>query len=334
MRRRDFITGLGGATVWASGLRAQAAPVPVVGFLHTGSEAAFARLASAFREGLSAEGYVEGRNVAIEYRWANDQYQQLPELARDLARRQVAVIAAAGGVPSARAVKAATTIIPTLFITGVDPVRANLVASINSPDGNATGVSLVTTELTGKRLELLRELAPNATTVAMLVNSISYPSKPEQTFANEIELKETAAAARRLGLTPLVFDATVDSNVEVVLNSAVKSGADALFVSADPGFTDRRAQIVALAGRLRLPAIYPWRLYAESGGLMSYGPIIAEAYRQIGRYAGRILNGTKPKDLPVQQPMTFELVINRHTAELLGLPVSPWLLARADEVIE
>lgn len=324
-----------GAVARPFAVHAQARDVPVVGFLNGGTEAAFGALAEEFRRGLQSEGYVEGRNLTIEYRWANGQgYARLEELADDLVRRRVSLIVGTGGTRSARAAMAVTTTIPILFISGADAVRAGLVASLNHPGGNATGVSLVTSELAPKRLDLLHELAPRASTVTMLVNSVLYPVEAEQNFMDEIELKQTSDAAVASGLKPLIHDVARGDNLETALELSVKSGADALFVSADPFFTARRAQIVALAARYRLPAIYPWRQFAEVGGLMSYGPSIREVYRQLGRYSSRILKGAKPGDLPVQLPTKFELVINSKTARALGLAVSPWLIARADEVLE
>jgi putative ABC transport system substrate-binding protein len=308
--------------------------MPVIGFLNSASESTSARVVDAFRQGLSEEGYVEGRNVAIEYRWAEGRYQRLEEQAADLVRRKVALIAATGGVQSARAAKKATATTPILFISGADPVRAKLVASINRPGGNATGVSAITSEMTAKRLQLLSEMAPKASKIAMFVNTVSYPTEFEQTFVVEVQVKETAAAARAAGLNPLVLDVARESDLQVALDTAVNSGADSLFVSADPFFTDRRDQIVALAAHHGLPAVYPWLRYAEAGGLMSYGPDISDMYRQIGHSAGRILKGAKPGDMPVQMPKAFELVINLRTARALGLPVSPWLIARASKVIE
>jgi ABC-type uncharacterized transport system substrate-binding protein len=335
MRRREFLGLLtGGAVAWPRIAHAQSPAMPVIGFLNSASEAAFTRFVESFRQGLHDERYVEGRNVAIEYRWAEGRYDRLEEHAADLVRRRVALIAATGGIQSARAAKAATSTIPLLFISGTDPVRAGLVASINRPGGNATGVNVATSEMVAKRLQLLRELAPQVSTVAMFVNTISYTREFEQNFTAEVELKETAAAARAVGLKPLVLDAAEESDFETALDPALKNGAQALFVSADPFFTNRRDQIVALAARYGLPAVYPWRQYAVAGGLMSYGPSITEVYRQIGRYAGRILNGSKPSDLPVQIPTAFELVINFKTVKALGLKVPPLLSARATEVIE
>jgi putative ABC transport system substrate-binding protein len=333
MRRREFLNLLtGGAAAWPLAGRAQT--TPVIGFLNSGSQATGTWIVDAFRQGLNDEGYAEGRNVAIEYRWADGQYQRLEQHAADLVRRQVILIAATGGVQSARAAKAATPTIPILFISGVDPVRAGLVTSINRPGGNTTGVSVITSEMVAKRLQLLRELLPRASTVAMLVNTISYATEFEQKFTAELELKETAAAARAAGFNPHVVDAASESDLQAALDTAVKSRPDALFVSADPFFTDRRDQIVALAARHGLPAIYPWRQYAEAGGLMSYGPNISDVCRQIGRYAGRILKGATPGELPVQMPMTFELVVNLKTAKTLGLDIPPLVLVRATKAIE
>ncbi len=335
MRRRDLLALVGGAAAWPVAGRAQAQTAPVIGFLNPASPVAFARLVDAFRQGLGEEGYVEGRNVAIEYRWAEGHTDRLDSQAADLVRRGVSVIAATGGVPAARAAKSVTTTIPILFISGVDPVRAKLVESINRPGGNATGITVVTSEMVAKRLELLRELAPRVRTVVMFQNiSKPYTSEFDQEFVAQVESKEAAASARALGLEPVVIDAARDGDLESGLETAVKNGADALFVSADAYFTDRRDQIVALAEHYRLPAIYPWRQYAMAGGLASYGPNIADAYRQIGHFAGRILKGAKPETIPVQEPNTFELVINLKTAKALGLTVSPWLLAAANETIE
>jgi putative ABC transport system substrate-binding protein len=335
MKRRNFLIVLaGGATAWPLVARTQAPVVPVIGFLNSGSQATGAWIVDAFHEGLNDEGYAEGHNVAIEYRWAEGQYQRLEEQAADLVRRKVVLIAATGGVQSARATKAATTTIPILFIAGVDPVRAGLVASINRPGGNATGVSVITSEMVAKRLELLRELVPRANTVAMLVNTVSYPTEFAQTFVIEVQVKEAAAAASAAGLRALVIDAARENDLETALDTAVKNGAEALFVSGDPFFTDRRQQIVALAARHGLPAVYPWRQYTEAGGLMSYGPNISDVCRQIGRYAGRILKGATPGELPVQMPMTFELVVNLKTAKMLGLDIPALVLVRATKAIE
>ena len=315
---------LGGtAAAWSLGVRAQQPEVPVIGVLNSGTRGpSFA----AFRQGLNDGGYVEGRNVAIEFRNAGGQYDRLPAIADDLVRRQVTLIAATGGSVSALAAKTATATIPIVFIAGLDPVETGLVSSLNRPGGNATGVSVYTADLVQKRLELLRDLVPGAATIALLVSSAS--------SAVKFEKEHLEQATRRSGLKLLVLEAGSESDFEPAFASAVEQGAGAILISADPYFTGRRAQIVALATRYRLPAAYPWRAYAEAGGLMSYGPPLAWAYKQIGTYASRILKGVKPGDLPVQLPTTFELVINLETAKALGLTVSKWLLASADEVIE
>jgi putative tryptophan/tyrosine transport system substrate-binding protein len=269
---------------------------------------------------LREGGYVEGRNVTIEYRWADGQFARLPELAADLVHRQVSLIVATGGTVSARAA------IPILFIVGPNPIADGLVTSINRPGGNATGVALYTSELLPKRLELLGELLPRAATIALLVN----PSDA----AHELETKDVEDAMRVTGQQMVLLRAGAEGDFEPALVSAVRQRADALLVSANPFFTGRRAQLVALAARHAMPAGYPWREYADAGGLMSYGPSIAGAYHLIGRYASRILNGERPADLSVQGPTKYELVINLKTAKALGLDIPPTLLARADEVIE
>jgi len=334
MRRREFLTALGAGLAYPLAVRAQPRRMPVIGFLNSGSQSAFAGLVAAFRQGLGEEGFVEGQNVAMEFRWAEGDYDRLPALSDELARRGVALIAATGGTMSARAAKAATKTIPILFVAGSDPVKFGLAESVSRPGGNATGVSVVTTPLVKKRLELLRELAPNVSSIAMLSNPGSTSFAFERDLAAENEREETAAAARLAGVRLLMLEAGTDADLERGFDAVVNDGARALLVSADPFFTDRRNAIVALAKRHALPAIYPWRQYTAAGGLASYGPSISEAYRQIGRYAGRILKGANPADLPVQIPTTFELVINMQAASALGLAVSPWLLGRADEVIE
>src|SRR6516164_1015657 len=301
MRRRDFIVLLGGAAAWPLAARAQDSVVPLIGFLNSASPGPFTRLADAFRQGLREGGYVEGRNVTIEYRWADGQFARLPELAAELVHRRVSLIVAAGGTVSARAAKEVTTTIPILFIVGPNPIGDGLVTSVSRPGGNATGVALYTSELLSKRLELLEKLLPRAAKIAVLVN----PSDA----AHELETKYAEDAMRVTGQ-------------QMVL----------LKVSANPFFTQRRVQLVALAARLAMPAGYPWREYTDAGGLMSYGPSIAGAYHLIGWYASRILNGEKPADLPVQAPTRYELVINLKTAKALGLDVPATLLAVADEV--
>jgi len=329
MRRREFITLLGG-TVAGLPLCACGQPaMPVIGFISSSSNSAppgteFARLLTAFRRGLNERGYVEGQNIAFEYRWAGGRYNQLPELVADLVRRQVGVIAATGGLPSALAAKVATKSIPILFVVGTDPVQVGLVTSLGRPGGNATGVSVFTTELAQKRLDLLHQLVPSATTIAQLVN-------PKSSGSGNERMED---AARDFGLRLLVLEASAESDFEAAFATAAQQRAEALWVTADPFFTTQHAKIVALAARYKLPATYPWRQYAEAGGLMSYGPELTWAYQQIGTYAGRILKGAKPSELPVQLPTKFQLLINHRTAKALGLEISRILLAQADEVIE
>jgi putative ABC transport system substrate-binding protein len=321
VKRREFITVLGGAAAWPMVARAQQPAIPVIGFLNSASPGPFAILLSAFHEGLKDGGYVEGKNVTVEYRWADGQYDRLPALAADLVRRRVTVIAATGGIVTARAAKAATTTIPVLFIGGADPVDDGLVSSFNRPGGNVTGVSLLASELVPKRLELLRELVPKATKIAV---------NPE----NAVDRQDAQNIMQRAGLPLLILSARVETEFEREFITATQQGAQALLVSADTFFNSRRTQLVALAARYAVPAAYPWSEYAKAGGLMSYGTSIPGAYRQIGQYVARILKGEKPADLPVQQPTKFELVINLKIAKALGLNVPPTLLARADEVIE
>ena len=299
--------------------------MPVIGFLNSASPGPAATLVAAFRNGLNKAGYVEGKNVAIEYRWAEGQYDRLRGMASDLVRRNVSLIAATGGLVVAQAAKEATSTIPVLFIAGFDPVREGLAASINRPGGNATGVSVYTAELGPKRLGLLRELLPNVVKIAMLVNPGS--------ISTEIERKDLEEATRGTGLQLLVLEASAEGDLEKAVNDAVNQSSGALIVSADAFFTSRRSQIVALAAQYALPASYPWLQYAEAGGLISYGPNLTWAYEQIGVYASRILKGAKPEDLPVQLPTTFEMVINLKTAKALGLTIPPFVLARADRVI-
>jgi ABC-type uncharacterized transport system substrate-binding protein len=325
MRRRQFVGLLGGGLiVWPFAAEAQTASVPVIGFLHPTSARAFERPVAAFHDGLNEIGYFEGRNVKIEYRWAEGHEDRLKTLAADLVQRQVSLITAAGGSFVALAAKAATATIPVLFIAGSDPVGSGLVSALNRPGGNATGVSLVSTEMLAKRLEMLRELVPTAGKVAMLGSSALTVEKFEADFA-----EKNGLIVLKLGEKD--FDA---AELESQFDAAVKNGAQALLVSADPFFTNRRDLIVSLATKHALPGVYPWRQYTLGGGLASYGPSITEAYREIGRYAGRILKGAKPADLPVQVPTKFEFVLNLGTAKALGLSVSPWMIARADEVIE
>jgi putative tryptophan/tyrosine transport system substrate-binding protein len=328
MRRRDFITLLGGgaAAVWPFAGRAQHPSIPVVGFLSSVFPEPSAGFVSAFRKGLGATGYVEGESVGIEYRWAQGQIDRLPALAAELVRQQVAVIATAGGPPSARAAKAATATIPVVFVTGDDPVRTGLVASLNRPGGNVTGIAFLTTELPAKRLQLLRDLLPNAKVIGLLAN----PASPQ----TEAEIRLVQAAAHTLGQRIVVVNAADERDFAAAFAALGEARVDALVMLADAIFTDRRVQLAALAAEHTLPAIYGLREYADAGGLMSYGSDIRDAYRQEGAYAGRILKGEKPADLPVLQPTKFELVINLKVAKVLGLGVPPTLLATADEVID
>src|SRR5262245_1777540 len=326
-KRREFINLLGGAAAaWPVAARAQQPAIPVIGYLDLGSSGASTKFAAAFRQGLSETGYVEGRNVAIEYRWADGQYDRLPMLADDLARRQVTVIAACGTSAPGLAAKAATSAIPIVFQTGGDPIQDGLVTSMNRPGGNVTGVSRLSVALEPKRLELLREFVPSATVIALLVNPINPRS--------ELVVQHMQEAARALGLRLQVITANNEGELDAAFAGLVPLRVAALLVAQEPSYRNLRAQITTLASRHGIPTMYPTRDYAVVGGLVAYDANPLDSYRQVGIYAGRILNGEKPADLPVQQPTKFELVINLKTANALGIEIPPTVLARADEVIE
>jgi putative tryptophan/tyrosine transport system substrate-binding protein len=325
--RREFITMLGGAAVgWPLAARAQQPAMPVIGFLHSASPGPFAGAVAAFRQGLSETGYIEGQNVTIEYRWAEGQYDRLPALAADLVGRRVTVIVALGGNGPAQATKAATANIPIVFVSGGDPVSGGLVASLNRPGGNLTGVSWIATALVPKQLELLRGLAGNPALIGALVN----PRHPDY----NLQLRELQEAGDAIGKTVNVAQADTVPDIDAAFASLVQRGIGALIIANDPLFTARRDQIVALAARHTLPAMYFSREFTAAGGLLSYGASLIDAHRQGGIYTGKILKGAKPADLPVWQPTKFELVINLKTAKTLGLDVPDKLLALADEVIE
>jgi len=326
--RRKFLATLGGAAVaWPLAACAQQPAMPVVGFLHPTSPDARSDQLRAFRQGLKETGYVEGENVAIEYRWAENQLDRLPALAAELVQRRVAVIAATGGALSATAAKAVTTTIPIVFNVGDDPVRLGLVASLARPGGNLTGINFFTNELAAKRLELLRQLVPAATRIAVLVD-------PTIAAATEPTLRDVEAAARAMGLQIQVLTAGTSGEINADFAAVAGARPDALFVGISPFLLDRRVQLAQLAARHAVPAIYQDRAHAEVGGLISYGASLADAYRQVGVYTGRILKGAKPADLPVLQSTKFEFVLNLQTARSLNLDIPPMLLARADEVIE
>jgi putative tryptophan/tyrosine transport system substrate-binding protein len=326
MRRRDFIILLAGASGWPSAVRAQQKAMPVIGFLSATSPGPLAPLVAAFRQGLSETGYVEAQNVAIEYRWAEGDYDRLPALAADLVGRKVEVIVAAGGPSSALAAKSATSTIPIVFTAVNDPVAVGLVASLARPGGNVTGFNGMGVELMPKRLELLSELVPKADVIALLVN----PNDAN----TERMIRDVQEASRVKGLQLHILRADSEGEIETAFASLVQLHAGGLLVGPDAFFLSRRDQLVALASRQTVPAIYPWRELAAAGGLLSYGAGLSAIYRQVGVYAGRILKGAKPADLPVQQPTTFELVVNLKTAQSLGLTIPPSILSRADEVIE
>ena len=326
MKRREFITLLGGAAAWPLTVRAQQPAMPVVGFLSSRAPGESAALVAAFRQGLAEAGYVEGQNVSLEFRWGEGRYERLAGYAVELVRRAVTVIVTAGGDPAAQAAKAATATIPIVFVSGSDPVKVGLVASLNRPGGNITGVHLLILGLGAKRLGLLHELMPTVNLVGLLVNP---------NFADALtQLRDVEDAAQSLGLKLVVQKAGTEFEFETAFADLARQKAGAILVIADPFFTSQRVEIAALAARYAMPAVFELREYAAAGGLMSYGPDLADGYRQGGVYAGKILNGQKPAELPVEQPAKLGLVINLKTAKALGLQIPDKLLALADEVIE
>ena len=325
--RRQFVSALGGAAfAWPLAARAQQPTMPVIGFLHSSSPEPMVNFVAAYRKGLGEAGFVEGQNVAIEFRWAAGQVDRLAELAADLVRRRVTVIATPGSTPAALAAKAATTTIPIVFAIGADPVALGLIASLNKPGGNITGMTFQNTELQAKALELLRELVPQSARIVALVNP--------QTAFTEAVVKNLQLGAASLGLQLEVFHASTEGEIEAAFATISQRPGSALLVGPDPFFTLRRAQIIALAARQALPTMYALREFAEAGGLIAYGPNLTDAYREAGNYTGRILKGEKPADVPVVRPTRFELVINLKTAKVLGFAIPDKLLALADEVIE
>jgi putative ABC transport system substrate-binding protein len=326
MQRRNFIQGIAASAAWPAAARAQQPPMPVIGFLNAASPSTYAPYVTAFRRGLDETGFSEGRNVAIEYRWAEGHDDQLPQLAADLVHRQVAVIAATGGGLSAAAAKAAITTIPIVFLSGADPVQTGLVGSLNRPGGNVTGVYVFTSAVEGKRLGLLCEMVPTAKEIAVLLN----PTNP----AAGSKLNDIQEAARSIGVQLHILNAGSQNDIDAAFATAAQLPERAMLVAADVVLSNYRDQLIVLAARYAIPTIFELREFAADGGLMSYGPSLTNAYRLVGLNAGQILKGAKPADLPVQQSTTFELVINLRTAKVLGVNVPATLLARADEVIE
>ena len=325
LRRRDFITAIGATAVWPLALRAQQPATTVIGFLSSASSEAFAPYVAAFRAGLAETGHVEGSSLVIEFRWADGQYDRLPSLAEEFVRRGVSLIVATGGIVSAQSAKAATRSIPIVFTSGFDPVLLGLVSSLNKPDGNLTGVSFFTAELSAKRIDILRQLALSAA-ITLLVN----PSNPNAS----VELRDAQAAAKLAGRSIGVLNASSERDLDDLASGFDRERPGALLVSSDPFFLSQRDRLIGLAKRYAIPAMYGERQFVFDGGLLSYGASIADVYRQAGIYAGKILGGTKPADLPISRPTKFELVINLKTAKALGLTIPPALLALADEVVE
>jgi len=328
MKRREFLGALGGAVSWPVAARAQP-PRPVIGFLNAASADQFTHVVDAFRLGLNESGYVEDRNVAIEYRWADGQYDRLPALATDLVGRRVSVIATGSNILAAAAAKAATATIPIVFMMGTDPVKSGLVASLSRPGGNITGITTLNMELAPKRLEVLRELVPTTTTMAVLINPINDPAVVEN------ETRHAQTTARILGLQTIhILQASTERDLASAFSILIQRRAGGLAISADTFFSGKSAELATLAFRHAVPTISPYREFAKAGGLMSYGASITDLYRLVGVYTGRILKGEKPADLPVQQAGKVELIVNLKTAKALGIAFPPSLLARADEVIE
>jgi putative ABC transport system substrate-binding protein len=326
MRRRDLVLLLTGSFAARDAFCVEQKAMPVIGFLGSPTPGSYTALVAAFLHGLEEIGYIEGQNVAIEYRWAEGRFEQLPALAADLVGRKVDVIAA-DAVPSARAAKDATPTIPVVFISGSDPVESSFVASFARPGGNLTGVAMMVAELAPKRFELLSEMVPQASVIALLVN-------PNNVLQTDGVIKGVREAARAKAVQLQILKASTEAEIDAAFGTLVQLQADALVVGPDVFLHSRREQLVALAARYRVPAVYEWRESVAAGGLISYGPRLTSVFRQLGGYAGEILKGANPGDLPVQQPTKFELVINLKTAKLLGLTVPPWILARADELIE
>jgi putative tryptophan/tyrosine transport system substrate-binding protein len=327
MKRRAFVAGIAAATAWAPLGSAQSQTAPVIGFLGAASQVGYEGFLNGLRQGLKETGFVDGDNVSVLYRWADGQYDRLPELAADLVSRRVSLILATGGLPSALAAKRATAAIPIVFTLGSDPVKFGVVSSLNRPDGNVTGVTLFTYLLDAKRVELIHELVPGATAIALLVN----PNNPAQ---SDREFTDVEEAARKFGHKPVILTARTESEIESAIAGIAETKGSVLLVSSDSFFLSRRGQLVSLVTRYAIPAIFEWRQAAEAGALMSYGIDLVDSYRQAGVYAGKILRGAKPADLPILQPTKFEFVINLKTAKALGISVPNTMLVAADHVIE